>query len=431
MKSAVGDEAATALDVPPATGPAESIEAADPARRLSMSTPRIRVCHLGKYYPPAPGGIETHTRTLARAQAALGADVQVFCVNHDSSRTVAEHDGPVRITRFGRRVAAAKIDVCPDLGPRLREVDADILHMQVPNPTMILALLRARPNKPVVVSYQSDVVRQKFRAWLFHPLERLAYRQVRAILSASPTYPGGSSFLRRYRDRVQVLPMGIDLEPYLNPSAEHRAQALAIRARHAVDGPLWLACGRQVYYKGFLNAIRALTRVPGRLVLIGDGPDRPALEAEVERLGLRDRAVFQGNLPHYLDLVPFYLAADAFWFPSNARSEAFGLVQVEAMASGCPVINTNIPHSGVAWVSPHEESGLTIPIDDPIALADAANRLLSEPGLRDRLAAAARTRAIREFDHRVMAERSLALYRRILGLAASPGADAINGSASP
>ena len=88
--------------------------------------------------------------------------------------------------------------------------------------------------------------------------------------------------------------------------------------------------------------------------------------------------------------MPYYLAADAFWFPSNARSEAFGLVQVEAMASGCPVINTAIPHSGVPWVSPHEETGLTVPVDDPAALAAAANRLLTEPGLRDRLGAAGR-----------------------------------------
>ena len=376
--------------------------------------PTLRVCHLGKYYPPAPGGIETHTRTLALAQAELGAHVQVFCVNHASSTTVVEQDGPVEVTRFGRRASAAKLDFCPDLAAKLRHVDADILHMQVPNPTMILALLRASPGKPVVVSYQSDVIRQKLRALLFHPLERLAYRQVRAILSASPTYPGGSSFLRRYRDRVHVLPMGIDLRPYLEPSAEHLEFAARIRSDYGTDGPLWLACGRQVYYKGFLNAIRALTRVPGRLILVGDGPAQPELRAEVERLGLGRRAIFLGNLPHYLDLVPYYLAADAFWFPSNARSEAFGLVQVEAMAAGCPVINAEIPHSGVPWVSPHEQTGLTVPVDDPIALADAANRLLNEPHLRDRLAASARDRAIREFDHRVMAERSLVIYQNVL-----------------
>ena len=376
--------------------------------------PTLRVCHLGKYYPPAPGGIETHTRTLALAQAELGAHVQVFCVNHASSTTVVEQDGPVEVTRFGRRASAAKLDFCPDLAAKLRHVDADILHMQVPNPTMILALLRASPGKPVVVSYQSDVIRQKLRALLFHPLERLAYRQVRAILSASPTYPGGSSFLRRYRDRVHVLPMGIDLDPYLEPSAIDRARAEEIRAKYASAGPIWLCAGRMVYYKGFINAIRALTYIEGTLLLIGDGPDGPMLQAEAKRLGVSDRVVFVGTLPHYLDVAPYYRAADAFWFPSNARSEAFGLVQVEAMASGCPVINTHIPHSGVSWVSSHDETGLTVAMNDPLALANAARRLLREPDLRERLTTSARQRASAEFDHRVMAERSLAIYRAVL-----------------
>lgn len=384
----------------------------------------LRICHLGKYYPPSPGGIETHVRTLARAQADLGAQVQVYCVNHEPGPTVVEADGPVEVTRFRRRVSAAKLDDCPDLARWLKRVEADVLHLQVPNPTMILALLRAGSRIPLVVSYQSDVIRQKVRAALFRPLERLAYRRVQAIVTSSEAYRAGSRFLRPYADRIHVLPIGIDLHPYLDPSNEVRDQAASIRSELAGGGPLWLGCGRLVYYKGFINAVRALTRVPGTLVLIGDGPDAQALQLEAERLGVARRVKFLGSLPHYLDLIPYYLAADAFWFPSNARSEAFGLVQVEAMASGCPVINAAIPQSGVSWVSRHEESGLTVPVDDPVALADAASRLLTEPALRDRLAAGARNRAALEFDHRLMAERSLDLYRRVLGM---PSAAGLNG----
>jgi len=377
-------------------------------------SPPIRVCHLGKYYPPAPGGIETHVRILARAQADLGADVSVFCVNHEAVPTIEERDGPVRVTRFGRAVSVAKLDVCPDLVAGLRRVEADILHMQVPNPTMILGLLAARPRQPVVVTYQSDVVRQRFLAALFRPLERLAYRRVRVILATSPTYAAGSRFLRPYRDRLHVLPGGIDLEPYLCPSPEDQAQAERIQGAH--PGPLWLGVGRLIYYKGFINAVRALPRVPGTLLLVGDGPDEPALRAEAARSGVLDRVVFLGAMP-YLQVVPYYLAAEALWFPSNARSEAFGFVQVEAMASGCPVINTAIPHSGVPWVSRHEETGLTVPVDDPAAFAAAALRLLEEPGLRDRLAAGARARAIAEFQCEAMGRRSLALYSATLAAA--------------
>jgi rhamnosyl/mannosyltransferase len=373
----------------------------------------LRICHLGKFYPPAPGGIETHVRTLALAQAEQGARVEVLCMHHEPGPTVTEQDGLVSVTRCGRALSAAKLDYCPDLVARLRSVEADILHMQVPNPTMILALLAARPRTPLVVMYQSDVIRQRIRSWVFRPLERLAYRRVRAVLATSPLYPEGSAFLRSYGDRLHVLPMGIDLKPYLDPAPEDRAEAERIRAQHAPGGPLWLGAGRMVYYKGFHNAIRALTRVPGTLLLAGDGPERRALEEETRRQGVASRVVFLGNL-HYRKIIPYYLAADAFWFPSNARSEAFGLVQVEAMACGCPVINTAISHSGVPWVSLHEQSGLTVPVDDPLALAEAAQRLQHEPGLRDRLSTGARRRAAEEFDHSVMARRSLDLYEDVL-----------------
>ena len=121
-----------------------------------MST--LRVCHLSKYYPPAPGGIETHVRTLAQAQAALGAEVRVYCVNHRPGPTVVERDGPVEVTRFGRALRLDKLDVCPGLSAALAREEADVFHLHVPNPTMVLALLRARPEAPVVVTYQSEVI---------------------------------------------------------------------------------------------------------------------------------------------------------------------------------------------------------------------------------------------------------------------------------
>lgn len=372
----------------------------------------LRVCHLGKYYHPAPGGIEAHVRTQALAQAALGLDVRVFCVDHRrGGPTVVERDGNVEVMRLGRlaSVPMIKLDACPDLPGLLARIDADILHLHAPNPTMSLALLRARPALPLVITYHSDPAGHPIRGAAFLALERLIYRRAAAVMPTSPPYAEGSRFLQRYRDRLTVVPLGIDLGPFREPSAGDRAEAARIRAAYA--GPLWLGCGRQVYYKGFHNAVQALARAPGTLLLIGSGPDRTALEALAGRLGVGDRVAFLGQVPR---TVPYYLAADALWFPSNARSEAYGLVQIEAMASGCPVINTRIPHSGVPWVCPDGETGLTVPVDDPAALAEAAARLLSEPGLRDRLAAAGRRRAAEEFDHRVMAERSLAVYRRVL-----------------
>jgi rhamnosyl/mannosyltransferase len=371
----------------------------------------LRICHLGKYYPPASGGIETHLQTLAHAQARLGADVQVLCMQHQPGPTVLEQDGPIRVTRFRPWLAVKKLELSAALVKALRDMRADILHMQVPNPTMLTAVALARPKAPLVITYQSDVVRQRVLSALFRPIERLVYRSVQRILPTSPPYASASRFLEAYRDRVHVLPMGLDLEPYLNPDAADQQQADQLQKTHA--GPLWLACGRLIYYKGLHNAIRALRQVPGTLLIVGDGPERPALELEARQNGVAQRVVFVGDLP-CRRIVPYYHASTAFWFPSNFKSEAFGLVQVEAMASGCPVINTDIAGSGVPWVSRHGESGLTVPIDDPGALAAAARSLLEEPGLRQRLAAGGRARARADFDHSIMAQRSIEVYRQVL-----------------
>jgi len=387
----------------------------------------FNVCHLGKYYPPAPGGIETHVQTLARAQAVAGAQVRVLCVNHANSsgrdvtwarygatNTVEDSDGPVRITRLGRSATIARLDICPDL-PRaiddLFKQPVDILHLHTPNPTMVLAVTRLRKTAPIVVTHHSDIIKQRVLRHALAPFERMVYGRAARVIVTSNAYREGSPLLCRYRDKVVTLPMGLNLSANIHPSAQSLAIAENWKRRYA--GPIWLSVGRTVYYKGLDTAIAALTRVPGTLVIIGTGPLETHLKEMAQRLGVADRIVWRG----YVDpeeLLGAYQAATALWFPSSHRTEAYGLVQVEAMAAGCPVINTDIPHSGVPWVSRHEETGLTVSIDDPAGFAAASLRLLNEPGLRDRLAVGARRRAIAEFDHQLMAKRSLDLYDSIL-----------------
>lgn len=379
-----------------------------------MNSP-LRVLHLGKYYPPAPGGIEILVRDMAVAQVESGMDVSVFVFQHrNDAPTQREVDLGVKVTRFARGANFAKLDFSAELVESVRHAQADLIHLHVPNPSMVLAMLRARKllgTRPIVVTYHSDIVRQKLRAALFRPLDRWLYHYVDAVCPTSPMYAGGSKFLRPYVDKIVPIPMGLSLEKFLAPSSSDLLQAERFRAE--CDGPLWLACGRLVYYKGFTTAIAALARTTtgGQLWIIGTGPDRLKLEEEAARMGVTDRVKFLGHVPR---TVPYYYAADAFWFPSNARSESFGLAQVEAMASGCPVINTNIPHSGVPWVSLHEETGLTVPVGDPEALAIAADQLARHPELRRRYGEAARRRAIDQFEIGAMVHRLNDLYDDVL-----------------
>src|SRR5262249_15489879 len=162
-------------------------------------------------------------------------------------------------------------------------------------PTMLISLATQRTDAAIFIAHHSDVVRQKVLAQGLRPFERRVYSRAARIIATSPTYASGSRLLRRYAAKVKVLPYGIDLQPYLSPKQDPLKAAARIRAAYA--HPLWLACGRLVYYKGLVNALRALPNVPGTLIIVGDGPDRPALEVETDRLELRERVVFLGEIP--------------------------------------------------------------------------------------------------------------------------------------
>ena len=232
-------------------------------------------------------------------------------------------------------------------------------------------------------------------------------------MPTSDPYVEGSPLLRRYRAKVTAVPLGLDLAPYTAPSPE--AQAYARTARQTFPGPIWLSVGRLIYYKALDVALRALRDAPGTLVVVGTGPMDPAWKQLAADLGVADRVVWKGQTPDH-ELIGLYHAATALWFPSNARSEGYGLVQVEAMACGCPVVNAAIPHSGVPWVCRDGEAGLTVPVSDPAGFAAAAKRLLAEPGLREKLSAEARRQAAERFDHRKMAAQTLDIYRAVAGV---------------
>jgi glycosyltransferase involved in cell wall biosynthesis len=392
-----------------------------PLNQASNSLENRHIYHLAKYYPPVPGGIETHVQTLARAQAALGAKVHVICINGttkaihgiQATETTEEMDGEVRVTRMGRAVTLARFDLCPQLPQFLAKTvrgDGAIVHLHTPNPSMLMAMQGWRPQAPLVITHHSDIIKQRVLKYALRPFEHQVYSQASKILTTNAQYIQGSKFLRLYGDKVDFLPLGLDTHPYAYPSPAACDFANQLRQQYG-DAPIWLAVGRLVYYKALDIAIKALPHVPGTLHIIGVGPLKQELVETARELGVEQRVIWHGQATAD-ELAGAYHAATALWFPSNARSEGFGLVQVEAMASGCPVINAAIPCSGVTWVSRNELEGITIPLNDPIALAEASKRLITEEGLRERLATQSKLRGL-YFDHMAMAKRSMEVYRQI------------------
>jgi len=198
-----------------------------------------------------------------------------------------------------------------------------------------------------------------------------------------------------------VIPFGVDLSKFDRCDKD---EVERIRRRY---GPRIVVCvGRLIYYKGLDYLVEAMTGVSARLLVIGDGPLRPRLERQAVVRNIGDRAIFLGEVR---DIVPYYHAADVFVLPSVARSEAFGIVQLEAMACGKPVVNTRL-ESGVPFVSPHGVTGLTVPPANPGALADAINLLLGDAQRRTEFGNAGRRRVQEEFSLELMIRRTLDVY---------------------
>jgi len=301
----------------------------------------------------------------------------------------------------------AAAPVCPAMVRMIRESDADLVHLHLPNPTAILAYIASRQPGRLIVTYHSDIIRQKVLGAAFWPFLRHALKKASAIIVGSPNYIEASHVLAKFREKCVVIPFGIPFEEFQQENTEEIARIRDLYGKRIV-----LGVGRHVYYKGFEYLIRAMKNVNGHLLIIGDGPLRSDLEQEARSCGISERVSFLTDVE---DLRSYYQASDVFVLPSIARSEAFGIVQLEAMACGVPVVNTSLD-SGVPFVSPHDLTGLTVPPEDSAALSDAINKLLDDPLLRERMGAAGRTRVEQEFSLKVMTRKTLELYGEVFGV---------------
>jgi glycosyltransferase involved in cell wall biosynthesis len=369
---------------------------------MQVSSPTVT--HVGKFYPPRMGGIETHLQTLSN-ELRRSLMVNVIVANEARELRQEMVDG-VAVTRLANLATVRSMPLCPQMAATLRSLRSDIVHLHLPNPAVLIAYLMSGRRGLLVLTWHSDIVRQKMLSRALMPLHRWFVRNAAQCVATSPDYIDSSPVLSVCRQHCRVIPYGIPLERF----AEPRNAVAELRRRY---GPrIILAVGRLIYYKGFEYLMRAMARVNGKLILVGDGPLRLRLERYACEMGVRERVVFTGEIDNS-ELAPYYHAADIFVLPSVARTEAFGIVQLEAMACGKPIINTRIA-TGVPFVSVDGLTGITVPPRDPVSLAQAITRLLDDAALRAQYGAAAIRRVHSEFTAERMAARTLALYREIV-----------------
>jgi len=361
----------------------------------------MRILHVYKDYHPILGGIENHIKTLAETQAAAGHEVTVLVTNPGRQLAQGEING-VQLVRAWRLATVASTPISPMFPLLLARQQPDITHLHFPYPVGEVSQWLVGGERPYVITYHSDVVKQQAILRLYRPLLERVLAGAAAIIASSRNYIQSSPFLRPLADKCTPIPFAVDCDRF------RAAEPLYPPA----DRPTLLFIGRHRYYKGVDDLIRAMVDLPARLIIGGDGPQRPAWETLAQELDLLDQIQFVGNVPD-ADLPRFYASGDVFILPANARAEAFGMVLQEAMAAGLPCVTTELG-TGTSFVVQHEKTGLVVPPGQPLALAAAIQRLLADPERRRQLGAAGQKRACKEFTLAQMVDRVTAVYQRVL-----------------
>lgn len=368
----------------------------------------LRVTHLGKFYPPVPGGMERVLQSLCEGERERGVDSRALVVSTSGS-TVTESVNGVPVTRAGAWFHLGSVWIAPALIALLRRIDTDVLVLHEPNPMALLAFALARPRHRLAVWYHSEVLRPRWRYKLFYePFLRPPLGRASRIVVSSPALAEHAEALRDHASRCEVIPFGLEVHPVAAP--DQHPSVVAVRAEWT--GPIALFVGRLVPYKGVEFLLRALSGTEVAAVIIGDGPLRPSLEGLARQLGMEPRTFFLGAVDDGT-AAAWYGACDIFVLPSVTRAEAFGLVQLEAMARGKPVISARLP-TGVPWVNVDEQTGITVPPADSTSLAAALRRLAADAPLRRRMGDAARARFAGEFTRETMIDRTVTMYSHIV-----------------
>jgi glycosyltransferase involved in cell wall biosynthesis len=375
----------------------------------------MRILEVGKFYPPPFGGMETVLHGLV-TELSKDAEVDVIVANTlaQTERSALGRGSLVKVASFG---TLAGTSICPTMPLILRDLFRrkayDIVHLHLPNPTGHFALQATLPKAvKMVVTWHSDIVRQKRLFKFYYPFLRSLLDSAAAIVAATPKNFDSSTQLsrERYSWKMHALPFGIDVTAFRESPDSLRIKR-EIKAKHA--GNIIFACGRHIYYKGFEYLIEAVSRVEGvTLLLGGKGPLTPSLQALARRLGCADRVTFLGFIPEK-ELPGYYRAADVVCMPSVDPSEAFGMVQLEAMACEKPVVCCELGN-GVTFVNKNGETGLVVAPRDANALAETLRELLGNAALRISMGKAGFRRVCSNFSLDSMREGHVRLFRTLL-----------------
>jgi glycosyltransferase involved in cell wall biosynthesis len=367
----------------------------------------LQVIHLSKFYKPYSGGLESVVADLAEGAHAFNTTVLAA-----DSENLINHEiiNDINVIRSKEYFNLASTSLAPGyIRDVIKHCNGSILHVHLPNPMANVALycafLCGRDMSNIVIHWHSDIVKQQGLLKLYQPLQTWLLRKAKKIIVTSQNYLDNSEPLLPFRNKCEVVPIGIDSIQ----SKVDQNLVTDIKAKYK-NKKIVFSLGRHIYYKGFEYLIEAAKGVEGAVFLIGGkGPDTDIYKQKIREYRLEDKVFLIGRVED-IDLPSYYAAADIFAFPSIEKSEAFGVVQLESMSVGTPVISTDIKGSGVPWVNKHMESGIICKPKSSEKLAEAINTLVTDDLLLEKLACGAKNRFSSKFTKDHMVDKIVDIY---------------------
>ncbi|OCI91425.1 glycosyl transferase family 1 [Agrobacterium sp. 13-626] len=368
----------------------------------------MRVLHFFKtYWPDTFGGVERTIHAIVKGTAKYGVESDVLSLSKTPLENSVEFDGHMA-HKAKLDFEFASTGFSREVFGRFRELSrkADIIHYHFPWPVMDVVHLVTHSDKPTIVTYHSDIVKQKLLLKLYEPIMRRFLTSVDRIVATSPNYLATSEVLQRYKDKTTIIPLGLDEADYPKASEQDKA-----RWRARFPKPFFLFVGVLRYYKGVHILLEAARRTNTNVVIVGQGPMGASLKSFVKQHGLKN-VFFVGALPDE-DKTALLELCSGVVFPSNLRSEAFGLSLVEAAMFAKPMISCEIG-TGTSFVNQDGKTGYVVQPDDPSALAKAMERLVDDTEAVASLGTASRLRYKEFFTAERMGDKYATVYKELI-----------------
>ena len=372
----------------------------------------MRILQVGKFYP-IRGGVEKVMYDLMMGLSQRNIHCDMLC-----AVTEQQKPGIIPLNPYARLLCMPvwiklfATMISPAMIGKLRKIqrEYDIIHIHHPDPMACLALFLSGYRGKVVLHWHSDILKQKMLLIAYRPLQQWLIRRANVIVGTTPVYVQQSPFLRKFQHKVNNIPIGID------PLTAHIDLIARIKEQYT-GKKIVFSLGRLVEYKGYEYLIKAATCLDDHTMILigGEGPLKGELQQLIHRLGVGEKVKLLGFIPDNKEIAAYFFACDVFCLSSVWKTEAFGIVQIEAMSCGKPVVATCIPESGVSWVNQDGVSGYNVEPQNPEALAEAITRVVSDAQRYTQLSAGARQRYETMFTQEKMVDNCIRLYRDLSG----------------